>query len=117
MGGMPLLTAVSDRQVLGVVHADNTVKGAQLDVVLEIVLGAEDVGGHFVLVDEVDHVVAGEDIPEEVISGVAVSFSLLRGGALLGLRRTAVRGSGGWRAGLGLARCRGQAQLGGLGTS
>ncbi len=77
----PSLTTVGDRQILGAIHADNAVERAQLYVVFQIFLRAEQVGRHFILVDQVDHVdhvMAGEDIAEEVIGVVPVSFSLLR---------------------------------------
>jgi hypothetical protein len=72
---------MSDGQILDIVHADDTVEAAELDVVFVLLLTVEEVGGEFVLVHEVDYLLARKDIvAKEVVVVVLLSFALGRGG-------------------------------------
>ena len=71
---------MSDGQILDIVHADDTVEAAELDVVFVLLLTVEEVGGEFVLVHEVDYLLARKDIVAKEVVVVLLSFALGRGG-------------------------------------
>lgn len=76
---------MGDGHLLCVVHADDAVKGAQLDLVLVLLLAQEHFGRDFVRVHEVHHLVALKRIPEEVVAAEVISLALLCRRARLGL--------------------------------
>lgn len=74
---------MSHSQILDIIHADDTVEAIKPNIVLVVLLAVEKVGGDFVLVHEVDHLLARKAaVAEEVVVVVAVllSFALGRGG-------------------------------------
>jgi hypothetical protein len=72
---------MSDSQILDIIHANDTVEAAEPDVVFVPVLAVEEVGGDFVLVHEVDYLLARKStVAKEVVVVVLLSFALGRGG-------------------------------------
>lgn len=83
-----------DSQVLDIVHADDTVEAAKLDVVLVLFLAVEQVRGDFVLVHEVDHLLSRKDtVAKQVVVVVLLSFALGRGGRCALFRLQGSRGT------------------------
>ena len=83
--GRAVHTAVGDGHLLCVVHTDDAVKGAQLDLVFVLLLAQEHFGRDFVRVHEIHHLMAREGIPEEIVAGEVISLALLCRRARLGL--------------------------------
>ena len=68
---------MSDGQIFDIVHADDTVKRTQPDIVLVLFLGAADVDRYFIFVHEIDHLGARKRIAKEVVVEVQLSFTLV----------------------------------------
>lgn len=69
---------MGDGQIGDLVHADDAVEGAQLGEVVELLAVVEDLGGDFVLVYQIDHVMVGEGSVSKQVVVVLLAFEWLR---------------------------------------